>query len=310
MKLFPSRQKKTPASPEPSRRRAVQLSEQNRRTNFSYYSNRSITPPGASGRDISSSRNRADTAPVSQPFWRRRKLLPWLGIVACVVVVGWLTFLSSSAAVLTINTAGTLTGETAAQYEETVRTLLGQSMLNRNKLTVNATGVVRELQKRHPEIENATLVVPIFGNRPRVYVSLSEPAFVLQSQDTRYMLSTSGYVTGMADNSTKLPLVVDETGETVTVSKRLLPASHVAFMQTVNYQLSHKGFAVDRFILPKSTAYEVDVRLKGKSFIIRFNLAEDPTVQSGAVVATLEQLGDTTPGAYLDVRVPGRTYYK
>lgn len=310
MKFFSSRRKKTSPSPEPSRRRAVQMSEQGRRTSFSYYSNRSVTPPGTNGRDVPTSRSRVDTTPTPQPFWRRRRLLPWLGIVAAMAIVGWLTFLSSSAVVLTMDTTGALTSETTAQYEETVQMLLGQSVLNRSKLTVNTSGIVQELQKRHPEIEHATLVVPIFGIRPRVYVSLSEPAFILQSQTTRYVLSASGYVTGTAEASTELPLVVDETGETVMISKRLLPASHVAFMQAVDYQLTHKDFVIDRFILPKNSAYEVNVRLKDKPFVIRFNLAEDATIQSGAAVATLERLGDNIPSMYLDVRVPGRAFYR
>ena len=94
------------------------------------------------------------------------------------------------------------------------------------------------------------------------------------------------------------------------MSKRLLPASHVAFMQKVDYQLTQKEFVIDRFILPKNSAYEVNVRLKGKPFAIRFNLAEDATVQSGAAVAVLEQLGEASPSTYLDVRVPGRAFYR
>ena len=305
------RRKKTSPPPESSRRRAVQISEQGSRASFSYYSNRSVTPPGVSGREVSTSRNRTETASLSRSFWRGRRLLPWLGIVASMAIFGWLTFLSSSAVVLTVDTTGAITSEATAQYEETVQTLLGQSLLNRSKLTVNTSGIVRELRKHHPEIEYATLVVPIFGSQPRVYVSLSEPAFILQSQTARYLLSASGYVTGLAEDSTvELPLVVDETGETVTVSKRLLPASHVAFMQKVDYQLTQKEFVIDRFILPKNSAYEVNVRLKGKPFAIRFNLAEDATVQSGAAVAVLEQLGEASPSTYLDVRVPGRAFYR
>jgi hypothetical protein len=81
-------------------------------------------------------------------------------------------------------------------------------------------------------------------------------------------------------------------------------------MKTVHYQFAQTDIKVNALVLPAKKAYEVNARLEGKPYIIRFNLQEDALQQSGAAIATIEQFGSTVPTGYLDVRVPGRVYYK
>jgi len=104
--------------------------------------------------------------------------------------------------------------------------------------------------------------------------------------------------------------VQDETSEVVTVGTQLLPRSSVQFMKTIAYQFEQADIKVSALILPAKKAYEVDARLDGKPYLVRFNLQEDAMQQSGAARATIEQLGTTVPSSYLDVRVPERVYYK
>jgi hypothetical protein len=181
--------------------------------------------------------------------------------------------------------------------------------LNHNKLTIDTSGIATEMQKAHPELESVTVVTPLVGLRPNLYVHVSEPVFTLKQDSSSYILSAAGYITGRGAPSS-LPVVVDETGESVTIAKQLLPSSHVTFMKTIWYQLTKQGVAVESLVLPKGKAFEVDVRLKDKPYYLKFNVTEDATRQGGVAVAVLQQLGDTTPKEYIDLRVPGRAYYK
>jgi hypothetical protein len=104
--------------------------------------------------------------------------------------------------------------------------------------------------------------------------------------------------------------LVEASGRQPEVGKQYLPASTVRFATTLVYELQNGKVAVDHLDLPSSSAYELDVFLSGKTYHMRFNLQEDAMQQSGAVLAVLQQLGSRSPAEYIDLRVPGRAYYK
>lgn len=293
-------------------RRAVR-SQSAGRPDFIYYANRrSVQLPIGKGGAPERSRSLLN-APVGaerSPTKRRRGVLFWLAIAASLVLVVQLTVVDGHSSVVILQADGTKSSEGVASYTKTANQLLASSVLNRSKITIDARGIADQLRKLHPEVESAVLAVPLFGGHPTLYISLSEPAFILQQASNRYMLSASGYITGLAPEKTELPLVRDDTGETVALGTQLLPQSSVQFMKTVHYQLEQANINISALLLPAKKAYEIDAQLEGKPYVVRFNLQEDALQQSGAAIATIEQLGTTVPAIYLDVRVPERVYYK
>lgn len=301
--------KKTPsvAGDEDNRRRRGSYRVAPRTQPYSYYNNRTAaqtTQPGLS------SRLRAGTETPKMSWYRKKSIRLWASIVITGVVVLELTFLSSNGRVTVIDSSGNLDRDVdVVAYEKTFDDLLGSNILNRNKLTVDTNGIALKMQSAHPELESVTVITPLIGIRPSLYIHVSEPVFTLKQDASSYVLSAAGYITGRGVASS-LPTVIDETGEEVRVAKQLLPSSHVAFMQTVWYQLTQQGIQVDSLALPRGKAFEVDVRLKEKTYYLKFNVTEDAARQSGAAVAVMKQLGNGTPKEYIDVRVPGKAYYK
>lgn len=305
VKLF--RRKKN-AVDEPVRR--IVRPQASGRPDLIYYTNRRSRP--TTEQEGASSRSRSLlNAPVGtvRPAKLRRKPLFWLAAGAVAFLIFQVTMLGGSSKVIVLQDGAGL-AESATTYENTVNKLLKTSLFNRSKITIDTRGIATELRRLHPEIESAIMTVPLFGGQSTVYVALSEPVFVLQQGTNRYTLSASGYITSAASDDIDLPLVQDDTGETVSIGKQLLPRSTVQFMKTVHYQFAQTDIKVNALVLPAKKAYEVNARLEGKPYIIRFNLQEDALQQSGAAIATIEQLGSTVPTGYLDVRVPGRIYYK
>ena len=255
-------------------------------------------------------RLRANTEPVKERWYTKKSVRFWATLGVAAVIVIELTFLSSNGRVTVIDGSGNLNKDVdVTAYEKTFDQLLSASILNQNKLTVDTNGIARKMQAAHPELESVTVITPLIGIRPGLYIHVSESVFTLKQDATSYVLSAAGYITGRGAVSS-LPVVIDETGEQVTVAKQLLPSSHVDFMKTIWYELSKQGIATDTLILPKGKAFEVDMRLKGKSYYLKFNVTEDAMRQSGAAVAVIQQLGDTNPKEYIDLRVPGKAYYK
>ena len=241
---------------------------------------------------------------------KRRKIIVAVAIIVGVVLVSQGILLGGGSRVMLLQPDGTQSSEDTDTYRAALHNILGASIVNRTKITINPSKVARELQRQYPEIESVIVTVPLLGLQPTAYVVRSEGAFTLQQGTSFYTLSESGHITESITGELSLPLVQDETGENVTIGKRLLPRSHVAFMQTVLYQFEQADLRFTAFVLPADKAYEVAVRLDGKPYIVRFNFEEDAMQQSGAAIATIKKLGTTEPASYIDVRVPGRVYYK
>ena len=304
---------KKPTESDQTGRRAVHP-QSTGRPDFVYYANRrhSVQLPPGKGSTPERSRSLVN-APVGaerSPLKRHRGMLFWLALIASLILIVQLTVVDGHSKVVLLASDGTKSTEGMATYENTVNQLLATSLLNRSKITVDAHGIADQLRKKHPEVESAVITLPLVGGKPTVYITMSEPVFTLQQGSARYILSASGYITGISSDDSGLPLVQDETSEVVTVGTQLLPRSSVQFMKTIAYQFEQADIKVSALILPAKKAYEVDARLDGKPYLVRFNLQEDAMQQSGAARATIEQLGTTVPSSYLDVRVPERVYYK
>lgn len=273
---------------------------------YSYYANRQF--------DASSqAANRARVTPEppkKQTWFTKKPVRLWIGVFIVAILVIELTYLSSNGRAVVVDANGDVSQEVdVTAYESTFDSLLRANLLNHNKLTVDTNGIAAKMQRTHPELESVAVVTPLLGIRPAIYIHVSEPVFTLKQDASSYVLSAAGYITGRRAVGS-LPVAIDQTGESVTVAKQLLPSSHVTFMSTIWYQLTKQGISLDALVLPKGKAFEIDARLKDKPYYLKFNVTEDATRQSGAAVAVIQQLGDTNPKEYIDLRVPGKAYYK
>lgn len=280
---------------------------------FSYYNNR---PP-----EIAAPRRntpRGGKAPaLSRPGKSTRSFLAqlplWLLSIVLAVFVLKLLFLTPTPKVIVLGNSPLAASYlhppqvyTAAAAKE-----LSASLTNRSKLTVNINGTVQALQHEFPELQTVSVTLPLVGNRPIVYVLAAQPSLIVQTPYGNYALNKSGLVLArLGGVPSGIPLVIDQSGVAPQSGRQFLPGSTVNFIQVVAYQFAAANRPISAFVLPALNPYEIDVTPAGKTFVIRFNAQEDARQQSGAALATLQQLGAAVPGAYLDVRVPERVYYK
>jgi len=196
-------------------------------------------------------------------------------------------------------------------YRKAVHKLLNGSITNRSKLTINADGVAHTLQREFPELQTVSVTVPLVGNRPIVYIQIAKPAMVLQTARGIYAVNGSGVVlSALRELPPDVPVVADQSAAVPQVGRQAIPGSTVHFVQAVAYQLKAADIAINTFVSSVKTPYELDVRLEGRPFVVKYNLQGDAVEQSGTVVAALQHLEDATPSEYLDVRTPGRVFYK
>jgi hypothetical protein len=275
---------------------------------FSYYTSRPDSPRVRS--DVSR------PAPDSQknPSLRLMTQIPLvLLLVAALVCAGKLLLLGTDPKIIMLGKSDVSASylKPNGTYQAAAAKLLASSVTSHTKITVNLDGTAAAMEKEFPELQAVSVTLPLVGNRPIVYAQVAQPSVIIQSVHGNYALNKYGLVLARVD---RLPAgvaqLVDQSGVTIRPGQQYLPGSTITFIQTLDYQFTAAKLRVSAYVLPPNTPYELDVRLEGKPYVVRCNLAADAMMQSGAAIATIQQLGNTTPGTYLDVRVPGRVYYK
>jgi len=297
-------------------RREDQAYGQNR--TFSYHAARSQT-------DFNTGRE----APQEKPPLRRlptrlqrlRKHTPWLagGTLALALVIYQLQ-LSTTPRIVSLATPTDAQFLQASEvYQRAAQGMFNEAATNRNKLTVDADRIAARLEKQFPELQQVSVSMPLIGATPNVYVKPAQPAMVLASSTGAYIVDQDGRALAEVNAGTnlenlKVPSVTDQSGLGVKVGQQVLPRSAAAFISTVGEQLTSHGVTIQSMTLP-AAAGELDVYVSGKPYFVKFNLeqgSEDTAmVQVGTFLATLKKLqGGKQPGAYVDVRLEGRAYYK
>lgn len=311
-------------SPQPGRQRPQITPERRSSAVFSYHANnRSARPAsGNPGRDLKAQQKEATKTAVAV---RRRSRGGWLKrgpTVAALLLASVLllvsTFLSAQPRIVR---AGDGRGEiflrTQGAYQQAANDVVGGSLLNRTKFTMNTSQVAKQLSQRFPELERVIVTLPVFGHQPVVHITPATPALILSaSSGQSYVLDIAGralITPAQAPGVGRLglPVVTDQSGLTLTPGNIALPSSTVAFITEVVGQLQAAHLTISSLTLPKGTS-ELDVRVSGSSYYVKYNVRGDARAEAGTFLAVKQKLDHDhkEPATYLDVRVDGRAYYK
>lgn len=268
-----------------------------------------------------------DTAPPSVPEPVRRTAQRWgrfwlqrigLLILAIAVVASVVNILSLSGQVTIVNLqAKSQLARPSNVYAQAAGQALASSVWNRNKITVDAAAVSRQLMAQFPELNQASLTIPLLAHRPVVYLTPAQPTLILAASNGAFLVGDTGKAilsaaTPAALNQPSLPVVTDQTGFQAKANRQALPATSVRFIHIVTAQLAAKQIAIAGFSLTAGGS-ELDAHLAGQPYLVKFNLqAGDPTGEAGTFLATANYLHqhNFVPSSYVDVRVDGRAYFK
>lgn len=295
---------------------------------FSYYaaSRRSHDSPATNRRTAESTRhayaghNQSGRVIFRQLRQRTGTVLLGLVLAACVIS---LLQLDTKPRIVILNNAASYALHSPSVYQAAVTKTLRSSLANTNKVTVNSRQVVGDLKRQFPEIYDASLVLPLVGHRPTVYIELARPVVRLQTPSQTIVVDQTGRALASAAlgertqfSSFNLPVVIDQSQLDLHVGDIVLPSNSVQFIREVTEQLAAKKVAIAKLTLPAGTQ-ELDVYPAGVPYTVKFNL-HDPTSarqQVGTYLAVRQQLGKqgsmhAEPKQYIDVRLTGRAYYQ
>lgn len=301
------------AEPDPSRRQRLQNDRQAPVNTYSYHSRRAPLAEVAvtsSGAGDSSALKRAGSF-LSSQFGLAILLLT---AIACLVSV---VRLSSSPRIVVLGQREATALRALPTYEAAAQEYLRGSLLNGNKVTADVSGLTQDLQRRFPELTLVSVTLPVFANRPVVYVRPAQPMIVLDSSSGRFVIDSTGRAVATPDavpaTAIKgLATVADQSGIPLQSGAQALTAADVAFIRLVVDELAASEVGISAISLPPASR-QLDVKIAGKPYYVKFNLqASSARQQVGTYLALRNALtkDGVTPKDYIDVRVDGRAYYR
>jgi hypothetical protein len=200
-----------------------------------------------------------------------------------------------------------------AEYRSQITPLLG-GVQNRNKLTFNEPQVVGRIQSRFPEVQSAHVELPFFSERAVVWLNISAPELLLGNPSGSYIIDSQGTAVArpaQLPNLKNLVILTDQSGYNSQVGKQVLSSEAVSFIMYVADQAKSSGVKISSLTLPP-LAQEFDLRAAGQPYFVKFYLGGDAKLQVGQYLAARSQFNRSGqgPAEYLDVRVPGKIFYK
>ena len=281
---------------------------------FTYRSNRSDDMLNT-GRQLQREAIKQSTKGLSYGLQRFGLVILSLAVIVSVINV---LSLSANPKIVVLTAANNKSSlRPPSEYQQFASQLFANSVWNHNKLTLNTSNINQQMVNQFAELDSVSVTVPLLAHRPIVYVQPSQPALIMTTDNGVFLVSQSGKALVRANSPDEikqnLPVINDQSGLRLQLSRQALPADSVKFIQDVIAQLAAKQLTVSAITLPANTS-ELDIQLVGQTYTVKFNLhnSDKARQQAGTFLAAIDYLQkqNVTPGKYVDVRVDGRAYYQ
>ena len=203
------------------------------------------------------------------------------------------------------------------QYRQTIANILSSSILDKSKFTVDSNAIARQIEKDYPELDSATVIIPLTGHSLQVVLKASTPVLNLQNSTGYFLLNDNGiailkFSSLKQMDLTKLVTLTDQSNSPVHLGASFISSSTVSFIQSIIYQYTKKDISIQAMTLPDSP-YELDVQSRGQNYIAKYNLLDSVNYQIGTYFTILNYLKTNNlpaPAQFIDLRVAGKAFYK
>lgn len=282
-----------------------------RANKFTYHSARS-------SKETNIGRNFRDTPSenVNTPrikWWQHA--ISYSVVLIVIVSIFYATILNANPKVLVVGLSNQSIIQPTSVYQKAAQTLFKSSTSNRSKLTIDTDKLADQLEHQFPELNAVTIVIPLLGHNPIVEIKPSESIIILANSQGHFVINQQGNavlkLSGSLLTQYNLPVVTDQSGLHVSLGQEVLSSNSMVFMKTVVDQFAAKNIPIQSMTL-STVPYELDVQVRGEPYYIKFNLLTDPLYSTGTYFAAIKLFSPSNPGPtqYIDVRIPGRVYYK
>ena len=241
---------------------------------------------------------------------RRRALGALLGVI--VVGLGLFYLLSQSIISFKLTAVSTQTF-TESVYQQKVQAYLQGHPLERFRFSFNPQSLATYLQQHGaPEVSSIALLPQTDGfGRAQLAITFRKPAISWQTGGSRTYVDTNGNSFTQNNFAEPAVQVIDQTGIQTQNNQVLASARFLAFIGKVVGRMGDNGYAVNQVILPANTTRQIQVRITGVEYPVKFSVDRPVGEQAEDAARAIRYLaGKQITLEYLDVRVSGKAYYK
>jgi hypothetical protein len=238
-----------------------------------------------------------------------------MGLLIAIASVVFMTALGSEASIAIKDNQPAY--RPSERYQEKADEILGQTLNNRWKISIQKADIARQMQESFPEIANINISTPPWSYKPILKIAMNEPALIFVSTGEEFLVDKSGIAlveAGSAPSSLKtdnLAKVTDETSHIAKTGKNVLSAEQVSFIREIIFQAKSKRFDTSDILL-KPGGEEVHFKFKQAPYTVKFSFDNDARRSAGAFLALEKHLSKNgqLPDQYIDARVPERAFVR
>jgi len=199
-------------------------------------------------------------------------------------------------------------GIAGSQKKQVENILNDKSKKHQNLFSFPSNKTEKELKNQYKNFAE----VKIYKGPPdalKVIVIERKPMLLWEIKNDNYVIDNYGVAYRLADEKdTKLPQIIDERNDIVNLGDKVLSTGFLDFISNLNKTFSSTlNIKISRIIV-KDSVYEIMVYTE-KDFYIIFDTSGNLDQQVNDVRIALEKIGNNKI-EYLDLRVPGKVYYK
>lgn len=196
-------------------------------------------------------------------------------------------------------------------YERTIQEYLSKQPIERLRFLLNEETLNRYLQAAAPEISDVQVQGAAGFGKSEFVVTMRRPIAGWAMHGQQQYVDNTGTAFGRNYFETPKVQIVDNSGIPVNAGQAVASNRFLGFVGRVVGLAKGQGYVAQQVIIPTGTTRQVEVRLEGVPYPIKFSVDRPAGEQVEDMARSLQWLsGHGITPQYLDVRVSGKAFYK
>lgn len=197
------------------------------------------------------------------------------------------------------------------RYKEAIKEYLDAQPSKRFLFALDENELSSAVTVKYPEV--STISARKEGVAPGNFVvSFRVPTVSWKIGEKNYFVDAKGET--FENNFMAPPTVnvIDNSGASITAGEAFVSKGFLRFLGRLIALTNQSGLGeVTEASLPPNTTREIDIKLKGRGYLIKTHTDRDPAAEVEDIKRVIGYLDQKKLNpSYIDVRVPGRAYYK
>lgn len=199
----------------------------------------------------------------------------------------------------------------ATYYQHSIYQYFDDHPFERFGFMLRPADVEAHIIRNHAEVRAVSIARDWYGGAVQFGITFRTPLLVWKTGAQQFYVDSQGVAFAYNHFAEPTLSVTDQSGIPPDESGVVASTRFIKFLgQIVAAVNSYSLGEVEQVIIPPATR-EVDLKLKGRGYIIRTNTDRDPLQEAEDIANALKHFDqkDVTP-IYIDVRVPHKAFYK